>query len=59
MALGHGGDGVLAATNWNCDLAGREVDPGKLRDQPLDAMRQDRAQQHLDRLRAPLKQRGK
>ena len=33
---------MLAATNWNGDLAGREVEPGELRDQMLDAMRQDR-----------------
>ena len=50
---------MLAATNWNGDLAGREVEPGQLRDQPVDAMRQDRSQQYLDRLRAALKQQGK
>jgi hypothetical protein len=56
---GMEGDGVLAATNWNGDLAGREVEPGELRDQLLDAMRQDRAQRYLDQLRVALKQQGK
>ncbi len=53
------GDGMLAGTNWNGDLAGREVEPGELRDHMLDAMGQDRVRQYLDRLRAALKQQGK
>jgi hypothetical protein len=51
---GMEGDSVLAGTNWNGDLAGREVEPGELRDQLLAAMGQDRVQQYLDRLRAGL-----
>jgi hypothetical protein len=56
---GMEGDGVLAGTNWNGDLAGREITPGELRDQLLDAMGKDRVQQYSERLRAALKQQGK
>jgi hypothetical protein len=53
---GMGNDGVLAGTNWNGDLAGKEVPPGELRDQLLNAMGPDRVQQYVDRLRTGLKQ---
>jgi hypothetical protein len=51
-------DGVLAGTNWNGDLAGREIEPGQLRDQLLDAMGKDRVQRYSERLRVALKQQG-
>lgn len=56
---GMEGDGVLAGTNWNGDLAGHEIAPGELRDQLLDAMGKERVQQYSERLRAALKQQGK
>ena len=56
---GMEGDGVLAGTNWNGDLAGREIAPGELKDQLLDAMGKDRVQQYSERLSAALKQQGK
>lgn len=56
---GMEGDGVLAGTNWNGDLAGHEIDPGELRDQLLDAMGKERVQQYSIRLRDALEQQGK
>ena len=56
---GMDGDGVLAGTNWNADLAGRETEPNELKDQLLDAMGNDRVEQYSERLRAALKQQGK
>lgn len=56
---GMEGDGVLAGTNWNGDLAGREMEPAELRDELLAAMGKARVQQYSDRLRARLKQQSK
>jgi hypothetical protein len=55
---GMEGDGVLAGTNWNGDLAGSEIEPGKLRDQLLDAMGQDRVRQYSEQLRTELERPG-
>ena len=52
-------DGVLAGTNWNGDLAGREVEPSEVRDQLLDAMGKDRVQRYTQQLWAALEQNGK
>lgn len=55
---GMEGDGALAGTNWDGDLAGLEVEPNALRDELLAAMGLERVQQYLDRLRAALEQEG-
>jgi hypothetical protein len=49
-------DRVLAGTNWNGDLAGREIEPDGLKDELLDAIGKGRAQHYADRLRDGLKQ---
>lgn len=56
---GMEGDGVLAGTNWNGDLAGREIPARELRDQLLAAMGKDRVQQYAERLRTALNQQGR
>jgi hypothetical protein len=57
--VGMQGDRVLAGTNWNGDMAGREIEPADLRDELLEAMGKDRVQQYSVRLRAALEQQGK
>ena len=56
---GMEGDGVLAGTNWNGDLAGREIAPNELSDELLQTMGQDRVQKYADDLRAGLKNQRK
>ena len=47
-------DNVLAGTNWNGDLAGREIAAAALRDELLEAMAPARVKQYAERLRAAL-----